>query len=569
MAGEQVEDELGEIEAAPEREAMEYDVVIVGAGPAGLAAAIRLKQLAVQKGADVSVAVLEKGSEVGAHILSGAVIDPCGLSLLFSDWKDKGAPLETAVTQDKFIFLTQSGGIDISWLPMPSFMKNHGNYIASLGNLCRWLAEQAEAMGVEIYPGMAASELVYGEGGEVKGVVAGVFGVAKDGHRKPDFQPGLELHGRYVFLSEGVRGSLSKLVLARYNLTKDSDVQKYGLGIKELWQVPDEVFKPGYVQHTLGWPLDDKTGGGSWMYHFGDHYVSIGFVVHLNYKNPYISPFDEFQRFKHHPEVAKFLKGGRRVSYGARAISEGGVQSAPKLSFPGGALLGDSAGFVNVPRIKGSHNALRSGILAADAAFEALAEGRGGDVLDTYDALYQASEIKKELNLVRNAKPLLTRLGTFLGTLAAGIDMTITNLTGGFSPLGTLRHTKTDAASTGLAADYQPIAYPKPDGVLSFDKLSSVFISNTNHDEDQPAHLKLRDASIPIAVNLPKYGEPARLYCPAGVYEVVRNDDGTDPRFVINAQNCVHCKTCDIKDPSQNIVWTTPEGGGGPNYPNM
>jgi electron-transferring-flavoprotein dehydrogenase len=569
MAGEQVEDQLGGIEDAPEREAMEYDVVIVGAGPAGLAAAIRLKQLAAEKGGDISVAVLEKGSEVGAHILSGAVIDPCGLSLLFPDWKEKGAPLETAVTQDKFIFLTQSGGFDISWLPMPSFMKNHGNYIASLGNLCRWLAEQAEALGVEIYPGMAASELVYGEGGEVKGVVAGVFGIAKDGHHKPDFQPGLELHGRYVFLSEGVRGSLSKLVQAKYDLCKESDVQKYGLGIKELWQVPDEVFKPGYVQHTLGWPLDDKTGGGSWMYHFGDHYVSIGFVVHLNYKNPYLSPFDEFQRFKHHPEVAKFLKGGRRISYGARAISEGGVQSVPKLSFPGGALLGDSAGFVNVPRIKGSHNAVRSGILAADAAYAALAEGRGGDVLESYDAAYQASAIKKELTLVRNAKPLLTRLGTRLGTLVAGIDMTITNLTGGFSPLGTLKHKKTDAASTGLAADYQPIAYPKPDGVLSFDKLSSVFISNTNHDEDQPAHLKLRDASIPIAVNLPKYGEPARLYCPAGVYEVVRNDHGTDPRFVINAQNCVHCKTCDIKDPSQNIVWTTPEGGGGPNYPNM
>jgi electron-transferring-flavoprotein dehydrogenase len=489
--------------------------------------------------------------------------------ILFPDWKDKGAPLETAVSEDKFIYLTQSGGVDISWLPMPSFMKNHGNYIASLGNLCRWLAEQAEALGVEIYPGMAASELVYGEGGEVKGVVAGVFGVAKDGHHKPDFQPGLELHGRYVFLSEGVRGSLSKLVLAKYDLAKDCDVQKYGLGIKELWQVPDDVFKPGYVQHTLGWPLDDKTGGGSWMYHFGDHYVSIGFVVHLNYKNPYLSPFDEFQRFKHHPEVAKFLKGGRRISYGARAISEGGVQSVPKLSFPGGALLGDSAGFVNVPRIKGSHNAVRSGILAAEAAYAALAEGRGGDVLETYDGLYQASEIKKELWLVRNAKPLLTRLGTLLGTLAAGIDMTITTLTGGFSPLGVLKHKKTDAASTGLAADYAPIAYPKPDGFLSFDKLSSVFISNTNHDEDQPAHLKLRDASVPIAVNLPKYGEPARLYCPAGVYEVVRNDDGTDPRFVINEQNCVHCKTCDIKDPSQNIVWTTPEGGGGPNYPNM
>ena len=479
-----------------------------------------------------------------------------------------GAPLETEVTEDKFIYLGPHGSLDISWLPMPSFMKNHGNYIASLGNLCRWLAEQAEGLGVEIYPGMAASELVY-EDGRVKGVVAGVFGVSKEGERKPDYQPGLELHGRYVFLAEGVRGSLSKLVQAKYDLCAHSDGQKYGLGVKELWQVPDANFKPGYVQHTLGWPLDDKTGGGSWMYHFGENYVSVGFVVHLNYKNPFISPFDEFQRFKHHPEVARFLEGGKRIAYGARAICEGGVQSVPKLAFPGGVLLGDSAGFVNVPRIKGSHNAVRSGILAADAAFEALRSGRGGDTLDGYQHAYDHSEIKKELRLVRNAKPLLTRLGTVAGTIAAGMDMTLTNLTGGFSVLGTLHHTKTDAASTGLAKDFKPIAYPKPDGVLSFDKLSSVFISNTNHDEDQPSHLKLKDPTVPIRVNLPKYGEPARLYCPAGVYEVVTDEGGHDPRFVINAQNCVHCKTCDIKDPSQNIVWTTPEGGGGPNYPNM
>jgi electron-transferring-flavoprotein dehydrogenase len=568
MGGEVIENELGGVEAdAPEREVMPYDVVIVGAGPAGLAAAIRIKQLCAEKGEDLSVAVLEKGSEVGAHILSGAVVDPSGLAALFPDWKDKGAPLETPVTKDRFIYLGPQGSMDISWLPMPGFMKNHGNYIASLGNLCRWLAAEAEALGVEIYPGMAASELVY-EGDAVKGVVAGVFGVAKDGHHKPDYQPGMELHGRYVMLAEGVRGSLSKLAIAKYGLDSGSDVQKYGIGIKELWQVPDENFQPGYVQHTLGWPLDDKTGGGSWMYHFGDNYVSIGFVVHLNYKNPYLSPFDEFQRFKQHPEVRPYLEGGKRIAYGARAICEGGLQSVPRLVFPGGVLLGDSAGFVNVPRIKGSHNAIRSGLLAADAAFAALSAGRSGDVLEAYQAAYDKSEIKKELSLVRNAKPLLSKFGTFLGTLVAGMDMTVTNLTGGFSFLGTLKHHKSDAESTGLAKDYQPIAYPKPDGVISFDKLSSVFISNTNHDEDQPSHLKLRDPSVPIAVNLPKFAEPAQRYCPAGVYEVVK-EEGADPRFVINAQNCVHCKTCDIKDPSQNIVWTTPEGGGGPNYPNM
>jgi electron-transferring-flavoprotein dehydrogenase len=551
------------------RESMEYDVVIVGAGPAGLAAAIRLKQLAAEAGSEVSVAVLEKGSEVGAHILSGAVIDPVGISEIFPDWKERGAPLETPVAKDKFLVLGPQGEMDISWLPMPPYMKNHGCYIASLANLCRWLAQEAEGLGVEIYPGMAASEVVYGEDGAVKGVVAGVFGVGRDGHHKPDYQPGLELHGKYVLLGEGARGSLSKSVIAKYALDAGREPQKYGIGIKEIWQVPADKFQPGFVQHTLGWPLDDKTGGGSWMYHFGDNYVSIGFVVHLNYKNPYLSPFDEFQRFKTHPSIRHHLEGGRRVAYGARAIVEGGFQSVPKLTFPGGALIGDSAGFVNVPRIKGSHNAISTGRMAADAAFAAIGKGRAGDELVDYQDAYEESRVAKELKLVRNVKPMLSKFGTTIGTLLGGLDMAITNITRGWSPFGTVKHGVTDAKATGLAADYEPIAYPKPDGVISFDKLSSVFVSNTNHEEDQPSHLKLVDPNIPIAVNLPKFAEPAQRYCPAAVYEVLYDEAGQNPRFQINAQNCVHCKTCDIKDPSQNIVWTTPEGGGGPNYPNM
>ena len=555
-------------EHLPAREAMDYDVVIVGGGPAGLSAAIRLKQLAAQAGAEISVAVLEKGSEVGAHILSGAVIDPRALNELIPDWKDRGAPLETPVSKDRYLMLTEGGQLDITWLPKPGFMSNHGCFIGSLGNLCRWMASEAEALGVEVYPGMAASEALYREDGSLRGVVAGVFGVGKDGQAKADFQPGVELNGRYVLIAEGARGSLAKELQARFDLCAKSEVQKYGIGLKEIWQVPAETFQSGLVQHSFGWPLQNDVGGGSFVYHFGDRYVAVGLVVHLNYANPYLSPFDEFQRLKQHPAIRPHLEGGSRVSYGARAITEGGYQSVPALAFPGGALIGCSAGFVNLPRIKGSHNAMKTGMLAAEAAFAALQAGRGGDILTEYQVAYDASWVRQDLKLARNAKPLWSRYGTVLGgLLLTGLDLWINQLTGGWSPFGTLGHGKTDAASTGLAKDFEPIIYPKPDGIYSFDKLSSVFVSNTNHEEDQPSHLKLRDPSIPIGVNLPLYAEPAQRYCPAGVYEVVEKLGA--PTFVINAQNCVHCKTCDIKDPSQNIVWTTPEGGGGPNYPNM
>ncbi len=543
-----------------ERESMEYDVVIVGAGPAGLSAAIRLKQL----DADLSVVVLEKGSEVGAHILSGAVLDPSGLTRLMPDWKAKGAPLNVPVTHDNFLMLGEAGKLRVPNWPMPPLMNNHGNYIVSMGNVCRWMAEQAEALGVEIFPGMAASELVM-DGDRVKGVVAGEFGKESDGSMGPNYEPGMELHGKYVFIAEGVRGSLAKQLIEKYELSKGKCAQKFGLGMKEIWQIDPEKHREGTVTHTMGWPLGGNAGGGSFIYHFENNQILIGFVVHLNYKNPHVYPYMEFQRFKHHPVVADLLKGGKRVAYGARAISEGGWQSVPKLTFPGGVLLGCSAGLVNVPRIKGNHNAMHSGIEAAEAAYAALQAGREGDELTAYEETLRSGVIGKDLKKVRNVKPMWSKWGLFPSLALGGLDMWTNTL--GFSLFGTLRHRINDARATGEAKDYKPIDYPRPDGVLSFDRLTNVSFSFTNHEESQPAHLKLKDPAIPIAVNLPKFAEPAQRYCPAGVYEVVEKDG--KPEFVINFQNCVHCKTCDIKDPSQNIVWTTPQGGDGPNYPNM
>lgn len=546
-----------------QREAMAYDVVIVGAGPAGLSAAIRLKQL----DPDLSVVVLEKGSEVGAHILSGAVLDPCGLDALIPDWRERGAPITVPVREDNFHFLTEAGSVRIPNWPMPRLMSNHGAYIVSMGNVCRWMAGQAEELGVEIFPGMACSSLVYGDQGEVKGVVAGEFGRLADGTPGPSYEPGMELHGKYVLLGEGVRGSLTKEVISRFDLGRGHCPQKFGIGMKEIWEIDPAKHREGTVTHTMGWPLGSSAGGGSFIYHIDNNQVYVGFVVHLNYANPYLSPYMEFQRFKHHPMVAELLAGGKRVAYGARAISEGGWQSIPTLVAPGVALLGCAAGLVNVPRIKGNHNAMLSGKAAAEAAHAAIAAGRSGDTLTTYEAEVRTGAIGKDLKKVRNVKPLWSRYGLTASLMLGGLDMWTNDLFG-VSLLGTLKHGKSDAASTGEARDFAPIAYPKPDGILSFDRLTNLAFSFTNHEESQPPHLKLADPALPMAVNLPRFAEPAQRYCPAGVYEVVEVD-GSDPRFVVNFQNCVHCKTCDIKDPLQNITWTTPQGGDGPNYPNM
>jgi len=551
----------------PERESMDFDVVVVGAGPAGLATAIRLKQLQP----DLSVVVVEKGSEVGAHILSGAVIDPIGLDRLLPEWRsDAERPLTTEVTTDEFMYLGPSGGVRMPQWPMPKLMSNHGNFVGSLGNVARYLGRKAEEIGVEIYPGFPAAEVLVDDTGAVVGVATGDLGIGKDGEIKDSFTRGMELRAKYTVFAEGCRGNLTKQLIHRFDLARDSDHQKYGIGIKELWQVKPEKFRPGLVRHSMGWPLPNKAGGGSWLYHFDDHLVSVGFVVHLNYENPYLSPFDEFQRFKTHPMIRDVFEGGKRIGYGARAIVEGGWQSVPKLTFPGGCLVGDAAGFVNVPRIKGSHNAVLSGMLAAEHLSQALQAGRAHDELPSYNEAWRSTEIGQDLFRVRNVKPLWSRFGTMVGVGLGGLDMWMNQLLG-VSFFGTMKHGKPDHATLKPIAEAEPIAYPRPDGVLTFDKLSSVFLSNTNHEEDQPSHLVLKDPSVPIRENLPRYGEPARLYCPAAVYEVVYGDAErrTDPQFVINAQNCVHCKTCDIKDPAQNIMWVTPEGGGGPNYINM
>jgi electron-transferring-flavoprotein dehydrogenase len=546
------------------RESMAYDVVIVGAGPAGLSAAIRLKQLAAAAGRELSVCILEKGSEVGAHILSGAVIDPKALNELIPDWKDKGAPLTVPVTENHHWILSGKGKFAFPHWLMPPFMNNKGTYTLSLGNLCRWLQGQAEELGVEIFPGFPAAEILFNEDGSVKGVATGDMGIARDGSRRPDYQPGMELHARYTFFAEGARGHLSKRLTEIFGLREQNGPQVFGLGIKELWDIPTERHKPGRVIHTQGWPLSDAWGGG-FLYHQENNQVALGFVLSLDYSNPYLSPFEEMQRWKTHPAIRAEIEGGRRVSYGARAINEGGYQAIPKLVFPGGALIGCSAGFVNVPRIKGTHTAMKSAMLAAEVAFEAIAGNRSGDTLDAYEANLRSSWVTKELKMVRNAQPAVAHWGGMLGTLYAGFDMWLNQL--GIGVPWTLKH-KPDHARLRRKEAATPIDYPKADGALTFDRLTSVFISNTNHEEDQPVHLTLKDADIPTAINLPVYAGPEQRYCPAGVYEFIESESG-EPRLQINAQNCVHCKTCDIKDPTQNINWVVPEGGGGPNYPNM